>query len=290
MAVKSRQRRQPVAEASGEVRPEAQGEGRPRRRMLASEREELILVQATRYFAEFGLSAGTIELARRIGITQPLLYKYFPTKEALLIKIYDRLFPQNWSPALETLLEDGTLPVRKRLTQFYQQFAETVLTYDHVRLFLFSGLTNSALNARYYNILTERIFTRIVAALRSESLAEPVDGPVSDTELELVQSLHAAIYHVAFRRWLHGFSIESDLNALIARKVDFYLDGASKSMKALHARPRLAARNSPPASTASTSPVAPKPAPAPLARASGETGKKKAAAPKRRGRRGPAGG
>jgi AcrR family transcriptional regulator len=240
VAAKSRQRRQPTDDASGEVKPAAPGE-RPRRRMLASEREELILAQATRYFAEFGLSAGTIELARRIGITQPLLYKYFPTKEALLIKIYDRLFPQNWSPALEALLEDETLSVRKRLTQFYQQFTETVLTYDHVRLFLFSGLTNSSLNARYYSILTERIFTRVVAALRTEGLGENVDSPITDTEMELVQSLHAAIYHVAFRRWLHGLTVESDLNELIARKVDFYLDGATRSMKALHAaKPKLA--------------------------------------------------
>lgn len=267
MAAKSRQRRQPTDDASGEVKPEALGEGRPRRRMLASEREELILVQATRYFAEFGLSAGTIELARRIGITQPLLYKYFPTKEALLIKIYDRLFPQNWSPALETLLEDETLSARKRLTQFYQQFTETVLTYDHVRLFLFSGLTNSALNARYYSILTERIFTRVVAALRAESLGEKVDGPITDFEMELVQSLHAAVYHVAFRRWLHGLTVESDLNELIARKVDFYLDGATRSMKALHAaKPKLATAKP---ATKNPPPVPPAPA--------------KKAGPKRRG-------
>ncbi|MCS0494468.1 TetR/AcrR family transcriptional regulator [Ancylobacter sp. MQZ15Z-1] len=206
--------------------------------MLASEREELILDQATRYFAEFGLSAGTIELARRIGITQPLLYKYFPTKEALLVRIYDRLFPQNWSPALEALLEDETRPVRERLTQFYQQFTRTVLTYDHVRLFLFSGLTNSALNARYYTILTDRIFTRIIAALRTEYVEAP-EGPPSEDEMELVQSLHACIYHVAFRRWLHDLTVEGDLDALIARKIDFYLDGAAASLKALDAaKPR----------------------------------------------------
>ncbi len=203
--------------------------------MLASEREELILDHATRYFAEFGLGAGTINLARRIGITQPLLYKYFPTKEALLVRIYDRLFPQNWGPALERLLEDETRPVRERLKLFYQQFAATVLTYDHVRLFLFSGLTNNALNARYYTILTERIFTRIIAALRTEYLGAETSGAIGEAEMELVESLHAAIYHVAFRRWLHGLSVEGDLDALIARKVDFYLDGAAATLRTFDA-------------------------------------------------------
>jgi AcrR family transcriptional regulator len=242
VAIKSRQRRVPNVEEPGQISSEARKETRPRRRMPAAEREELILESATRYFAEFGLSAGTIELARRIGITQPLLYKYFPTKEALLVKIYERLFPQNWSPALEVLLEDETLPMRARLKLFYQNFTETVLTYNHVRLFLFSGLTNTALNARYYTILTERIFSRIIAGLRVEYLGEKIDAPVTLAEMELVQSLHAAIYHVAFRRWLHGLTVETDLNELIAQKVDFYLDGAARSLKALHA-----ARSKPPA-------------------------------------------
>jgi AcrR family transcriptional regulator len=237
VALKSRQRSKPATDEPAPA-PVAE-EVRLRRRMLASEREELILDQATRYFAEFGLSAGTIELARRIGITQPLLYKYFPTKEALLVRIYDRLFPQNWSPALEALLEDESLSLRERLTQFYQKYSQTVFTYEHVRLFLFSGLTNSSLNARYYNILTERIFTRIIAALRKEYLGGG-DGPVSETEMELVQSLHGAVYHVAFRRFLHGLTVEGDLDTLIARKIDFYLDGATASLKTLHAPPAAA--------------------------------------------------
>jgi len=208
---------------------------RTRRRMLASEREELILVEATRYFAEFGLSAGTIELARRIGMTQPLLYKYFPTKEALLVRIYERLFPQSWGPELAEILDDESLPLRERLTKFYQTFTATVLTYEHVRLFLFSGLTNNSLNARYYAILSEQFFTRIVRALRAEFLAKKTRRATTNDEMELVQTLHAAIYHVAFRRWVHGLSEETDWDALIALKIDFFLDGAAQTMKKIHA-------------------------------------------------------
>jgi AcrR family transcriptional regulator len=204
-----------------------------RRRMLAVDREELILVEATRYFAEHGLSAGTIELARRIGITQPLLYRYFPTKEALLKKVYERLFPQNWDPTIVALLDDRRIPLRDRLKSFYRRFAEQVLTYEHVRLFLFSGLTNSSFNAEYYTVVTERIFTRVVAALRSECFGKKTKRAITPEEMELVQSLHGAIYHVAYRRWLHGPSLGYDLGALIGRKVDFYLDGALQTMTTL---------------------------------------------------------
>jgi AcrR family transcriptional regulator len=201
--------------------------------MLAADRREHILREATSYFAEFGLGAGTIELAKRVGITQPLLYKYFATKEILLLAIYDRLFPQNWGPSIEALLEDRTKPVEARLVEFYRCFARDVLTYEHVRLFLFSGLTNSALNASYYAILTSRIFTRIATALRNECLTEKIEGPIGEAELELVQSLHATVYHIAFRRWLHGLSVESDLDDLIAQKVRVFLRGAGAELRAL---------------------------------------------------------
>lgn len=198
--------------------------------MLAADRRDHILREATIYFAEFGLSAGTIELARRIGITQPLLYKYFATKDLLLIAVYERLFPQSWGPPLEALLEDESIAVRDRLTTFYRHFARDVLTFEHVRLFLFSGLTNSALNARYYSILTKRVFTRIAKALREEFIGSAGTGPVTKAEIEIVQSLHATIYHIAFRRWLHGLSVEDDLDDLIAQKVRIFLAGAGAEL------------------------------------------------------------
>lgn len=202
--------------------------------MLAADRRDHILREATKYFAEFGLSAGTIELARRIGITQPLLYKYFATKDLLLIAVYERLFPQSWGPPLEALLEDEGIPVKDRLTTFYRHFARDVLTFEHVRLFLFSGLTNSALNARYYSILTKRVFTRIAKALREEFVGAAATGPITKAELEIVQSLHATIYHIAFRRWLHGLSVEADLDDLIAQKVRIFLGGAGAELASIH--------------------------------------------------------
>ena len=36
-----------------------------RQRMLPEDRERLIIQEATRYFAEYGLNGGTMELARR---------------------------------------------------------------------------------------------------------------------------------------------------------------------------------------------------------------------------------
>jgi AcrR family transcriptional regulator len=200
--------------------------------MNAEDREELILRAATAYFAEQGLGAGTIELARRIGITQPLLYKYFPTKDALIERVYDRLIPKNWNPNWELVLIDQSTPVRQRLKTFYVDYVENVLTYEHVRLFLFSGLNRSEYNARYYAVLSKRIFEVIARAMRQEFGIVKKSRSVAKQELEIVQSLHAVIYHLAYRRFVHGESIDN-LPELVERKVDFYLDGACDHFRKL---------------------------------------------------------
>jgi AcrR family transcriptional regulator len=200
--------------------------------MNAEDREELILRAATAYFAEHGLSAGTIELARRIGITQPLLYKYFPTKDALVERIYDRLIPQNWNPNWELLIDEDSIPLRQRLKSFYADYATNVLTYEHVRLFLFSGLSRSEFNAQYYAVLSKRILERIARAMRREFGVQRKSRSVTKQELEIVQSLHAAVYHLAYRKFVHGELLDN-MTELVERKVDFYLDGAGRHVKHL---------------------------------------------------------
>ena len=52
----------------------------PRQRLSPPERERLIVDEAILFFAEVGLAGQTRELAQRLGVTQPLIYRYFPTK------------------------------------------------------------------------------------------------------------------------------------------------------------------------------------------------------------------
>ena len=56
-----------------------------RRRMPRAEREAQILVVAEQVFAERGYQATTMEeVAARVGVTKPLIYEYFGSKEGLL--------------------------------------------------------------------------------------------------------------------------------------------------------------------------------------------------------------
>jgi AcrR family transcriptional regulator len=221
------------AVASGTETKGAPGAGRlrPGHRMSAKDREEFILRGATAYFAENGLNAGTIELARRLRIAQPLLYRYFPTKDALVDGVYERMAPQyHWKPEWEPLLEDTSVSVRERLKRFYADYARSVLTYEHVRLFLFSGLTKNEYNTRYYEQVTDRILRRVAIALRL-AYGDADSGPATPEEIELAQSLHGAVYHIAFRRWVHSEDSLVDLGRLASTKVDVFLDGAIASLR-----------------------------------------------------------
>src|SRR6202044_2654755 len=64
-----------------------------RQRMPAAERRELVLDAATLEFAEHGMAGtSTEDVARLAGISQPYLFRLFPTKKALFLELVDRCF------------------------------------------------------------------------------------------------------------------------------------------------------------------------------------------------------
>ncbi len=64
-----------------------------KQRMPAAERRELVLDAAVTEFAVRGLAGtSTEDVARRAGISQPYLFRLFPTKKALFIELVNRCF------------------------------------------------------------------------------------------------------------------------------------------------------------------------------------------------------
>jgi AcrR family transcriptional regulator len=91
-------------------------------RMKREDRERLIVEGAIKFFAERGFSGQTRELARGLGITQPLLYRYFPSKQALVDRVHEELFVRRWNPAWEALTADRRLDLGERIRLFYLEF------------------------------------------------------------------------------------------------------------------------------------------------------------------------
>jgi AcrR family transcriptional regulator len=77
-------------------------------RMSAEERREAVLEAAITEFAVRGLAGtSTEDVARRAGISQPYLFRLFPTKKALFLALVDRCF-QRISEAFTAAAGDKT--------------------------------------------------------------------------------------------------------------------------------------------------------------------------------------
>src|SRR3972149_3681753 len=83
-------------------RPSTRGEPAataPRTRLARGARENRIVADAARYFAEHGFTASTRDIAGSMRVTQALLYRYFPSKQALIDRVFEYVFIDRWDPA-----------------------------------------------------------------------------------------------------------------------------------------------------------------------------------------------
>ena len=201
-----------------------------RKRLSVEEREKQILASAIQFFSEHGLNGQMRVLAQQMGITHTLFYHYFPTKQALLDRVYYELFEGRWKPEWQTLLDDPALDPEEKLVRFYCDYAQTILTRDFVRIFIYSGLSDHYIPDRFFALLRTKLFPRLVRETRRyrgiTSRARP-----SVREIELLMGLHGGIFYTGVRRWIYGQEIPSSARdpdgiALITDRVRAYLRSA----------------------------------------------------------------
>jgi AcrR family transcriptional regulator len=215
--------------ASASKETEAAGEAilPPRKRMSVADREKQILASAIQFFSEHGLNGQMRVLAQQMGITHTLFYHYFPTKQALIDRVYSELFEGRWKPDWQALLDDPALAPEEKLVRFYCDYAKTILTRDFVRIFIFSGLSDHYIPDRFFALLRSKLLPRLVRETRKyrgiTSRARP-----SVRETELLMGLHGGIFYMGVRRWIYGQEIPADPKdpdgvALITDRVRSYL-------------------------------------------------------------------
>ena len=217
------------------------GEAGPalRRRLPTLEREQQIVAGAIRFFADRGLGGQLRDLAREIGVTHTLLYHYFPTKQALIDRVYVDLFESVWRPEWERTLDDPTLDARTKFTRFYCDYARAIFAREWVRILVFSGLADRTITDRFFELLRSRLFPRLIRETRRHcgvaSRAKP-----SARELEYLMGLHGGIFYIGLRRSVyeqavHGAEASEHDDAYITDRIDGYLMSAGA---VLYAAPR----------------------------------------------------
>lgn len=225
----------PGRAASAERGPKVAGprkKGPSALRLSKEEREQQIVLKSIQLFAERGFNVSTHEIARALDITQPLLYRYFPTKEALVDRVYDEVFVRKWDPLWEDLLSDSTHPLAERLKRYLKDYAQFILRSDWIRIFISAGLTRQGINQRYIERLRERHFMVIARELRKEyGVPEPRSEDELEDELELIWSMHSSVFYIGMRKWIYALPVPKNLDHVIDMRVDAFLLGAPQVLK-----------------------------------------------------------
>jgi AcrR family transcriptional regulator len=194
----------------------------------------MILEGAIAFFAEVGLDGQTRELARRLGITQPLLYRYFPSKDLLLERVFDEVYIKRWKPEWEALIADRSLSIGERFRRFEKDYQRTIMTYDWLRIFFSAGLKGTDLPARYLSRVRALIFTPVLAELRRElGLPSPDKLALSPQEYELIFGIHGALLYVGIRRFIYNMDVSTDQDMVFDSEMDAFLAGVGPVMRRL---------------------------------------------------------
>ncbi|WP_418316537.1 TetR/AcrR family transcriptional regulator [Piscinibacter sakaiensis] len=159
--------------------PEDRPVARKRTRLRADERHQQILHGAIHYFAEAGFAGHTRELSRRLGITQPLLYSYFKSKQDLIDQVYLHVFMGRLQPHWLELLEDESRPLGERLVDFYGTYSSATYRPEWIRIYLFAGLEGGDLNRRYLKRVKSDLLVPCCRQLRRHCGIKD-SAPVSD--------------------------------------------------------------------------------------------------------------
>jgi AcrR family transcriptional regulator len=203
-------------------------------RLLREERADAISRAAIDFFAEHGFKGQTRELASKAGITQGLLYRHFPNKDAIIEKVYHDVFLSNWNPEWQIWIGDRAVPLRDRLVRFYKDYTKGIMKPEWIRLFLYFGLDGRGDFAkRYLKNMHQTIWYRIVAEVRHHSGRPSLDfEAIKVSEVEMVWALIAGIFFIGVRHYVLGLTVPDDLDSIIEADIHAFLEGVPAAMAA----------------------------------------------------------
>ncbi len=216
-----------------EIRPRRAAPPRGKRRRLdPAAREREIVEGAVAFFAEVGFDGSLRDLAQRTGTTHQNLLRYFPTKEALIERVYREVYLNRWDPEWESLLRDPGKSLEARLIAFYEAYLPAIFTYEWVRIFVFAGLKGVGISQRYLGLIQQKLIEPLAFELRIAAGIADDPATLSPDELEVAWGLHGEIFYLAIRRWVYDMQTPDDLSPLIRTAVRGFLSGAAVAIKA----------------------------------------------------------
>jgi AcrR family transcriptional regulator len=195
------------------------------RRLSPDDRRQEFVAKATEFFSEEGFGGGTRALARRLGVTQPLLYRYFPSKDDLIKEVYRTVYLEPLDTGgWEKLLADRSRPLRERLKEFYAAYTGVIFSRKWLRIYFYSGLKGLEINRSYVGIVRDKILSRIIRECRHE-VGLPVQTRPNAAELEMAWVFHSGIFYYGVRKFIYESPVLESKERMISDAVDAFLAG-----------------------------------------------------------------
>ncbi len=225
---------------SGTARPKRSRKESPALRLPPAQRKAQIIARATEFFSEYGLTGQTRALAAACGVTQRLLYRYFPSKAALVAEVYGEAIVAPFKAVWLVQFKDRSQPLEQRLHAFYRNYYYGVLTRKWLRLFLYASLAEANMAPDYTQaIIMEMLETVVAEVAREQGVSVPRRR---ETVHEIGWVLHGAVVHFAIRRHLYDLSQDVDEDQVLALHVRSFIAGFAGTVAAAKANESSAVR------------------------------------------------
>ena len=196
-------------------------------RLSSPERRAAIIESAIRLFSEKGLRGTTTrELASAVGVSEPILYQHFTTKNDLYGAILEQLATAGENVIPQIVATQSAEPMEDR--RFLTQLANGIIDWHvqnpaYVRLLLLSALENHEFHDMFYTRYSKSFLEGLVQffAHRIEiGHFRPMDPNVA------VHSFIGLIAHYALHRTVFNKSqVDLPQDQMVNGFIDIFLKG-----------------------------------------------------------------
>lgn len=186
-------------------------------RLPPQERKAQFINKAVEFFSQEGFDSSTRQLAAKLNVTQPLLYRYFPSKDDLINQVYEAVYIGRWDENWDKLLRDQSKSLEERLNIFYQQYTAKVFEDKWLRIFLFSGLKGIEINKRYLKFVQENVIQ--VIGDQYLKAYKPQQLRLTDREQEIIWVTHGSLIYYGIRKHVYGSGVFSDTFDIIESSI-----------------------------------------------------------------------
>ena len=156
----------------------------PRKRLSAAQRRQTIEDAATALFAERGFQGASIdEIARRSGVTPPVLYDHFASKQDLYRSLLERHFAELRQVWRENFV--GEDPPSHRVARSFDAWFAYIEAHPFAGRMLFRDTTGDPKIEAMHQEVAASSRAAIMGLFASQPGAEEVIGPEAEEGLEM---------------------------------------------------------------------------------------------------------